>query len=75
LKSIILEKKDKKGKFHEIKDKIILIKVLNHEGQKHQNKDDPFSWTHLKLQDRPKNLIRELKHNCAASDSFLQQVF
>jgi hypothetical protein len=44
-KNQILEKKDKKGKFHEIKDKILLIKVLNHEGQKHQNKDDPFSWT------------------------------
>jgi hypothetical protein len=38
-----LKKKDKKGKFHEIKDKNILIKVLNHEGQKQQNKDNPYS--------------------------------
>jgi hypothetical protein len=42
-KTKFLNKKDNKGRFHEIKDQNVLIMVLNHEGQKHQNKDDPYS--------------------------------
>jgi hypothetical protein len=45
-KTKFLKKKNKKGKFHEIKNKNVHIKVSNHEGQRHQNKDDLF------LQDR-----------------------